>query len=120
MALVALYMIPDFPTTPASWLTPEEHMLAQRRMAEEACGAEHDLSKSIRHGVLEAFADWTVWWLAVSMAVLNASMSFGLYFPTLAATMGYSPTITLLLCAPPWLLSLTTAFIVTRFVLIDF
>ncbi|KIM52144.1 hypothetical protein SCLCIDRAFT_141825 [Scleroderma citrinum Foug A] len=115
MALVSLYMIPDFPTTPASWLTAEEQVLAQRRMTENVCGAEHDLFKSIRwHGLVEAFADWTVWWLAISMTVLNASMSFGLYFPTLAATMGYSPTITLLLCAPPWVLSIATSFIVTR------
>lgn len=121
MALVSLYMIPDFPTTPASWLTAEEQVLAQRRMTEDVCGAEHDLFKSIRwHGLVEAFADWTVWWLAISMTVLNASMSFGLYFPTLAANMGYSPTITLLLCAPPWVLSIATSFIVTRFVLIDF
>lgn len=28
MALVSLYMIPDFPTTPASWLTAEEQVLA--------------------------------------------------------------------------------------------
>jgi len=92
-------------------------MLAQRRMTEDMCGTEHDLFKSIqRSGVVEAFADWTVWWLAISMAILNASLSFGVYFPTLAATMGYNPTITLLLCAPPWILGLATSFIVMRFV----
>ncbi len=41
-------------------------------------------------------------------------MSFNTYFPTLTATMGYSPTITLLLCAPPWAFTTIIAFIVAR------
>ncbi|KIM52151.1 hypothetical protein SCLCIDRAFT_1224056 [Scleroderma citrinum Foug A] len=115
IALVSFYVIPDFPTTPVSWLTSEERMLAQRRITEDTCGTDHDLFKSIqRSGLAEAFTDWTVWWLAISMAILNASLSFGVYFPTLAATMGYGPTITLLLCAHPWILGLATSFVVMR------
>ena len=110
-------MIPDYPTTPASWLSTEEQVLAQRRMTEDMCKTGHDSFKSNwQSGLVEAFRDWTVWWLAISLAILNASLSFGVYFPTLAATMGYSPTITLLLCAPPWILGLATSLIILRFV----
>ncbi|KAL4071130.1 major facilitator superfamily domain-containing protein [Scleroderma yunnanense] len=115
IAVVALYIIPDFPTTPASWLTVEEQMLAQQRMVEDMCRTQPDLLKGIqRSGLMEALTDWTVWWLAISMVVLNASLSFGIYFPTLVATMGYSPTTTLLLCAPPWVLGVATSFIVMQ------
>ncbi|THU95195.1 MFS general substrate transporter [Dendrothele bispora CBS 962.96] len=33
------------------------------------------------------------------------ALSFNAYFPTLTATLGYSETITLWLCAPPWVLT---------------
>ncbi|KAF9503764.1 hypothetical protein BS47DRAFT_1378373 [Hydnum rufescens UP504] len=41
-------------------------------------------------------------------------LSFNQYFPTLAATLGYSRTITLLLCAPPWGFATVIVFIVAR------
>jgi predicted MFS family arabinose efflux permease len=36
------------------------------------------------------------------------------FFPTLAATLGYNRTVTLLLCAPPWIFATIVAFLVTR------
>lgn len=50
--------------------------------------------------------------MALSSYVVG--LSFNSYFPTLTATMGYSPTISLLLCAPPWIFTTITAFIVAR------
>lgn len=35
---------------------------------------------------------------------------------TLAATMGYNPTITLLLCAPPWIFATMVALAATKYV----
>jgi hypothetical protein len=55
-----------------------------------------------------------VWLIAIACTCCYASLSFNLFFPTLVATMGYSPTISLLLCAPPWLVSAVTAIIVAR------
>ena len=45
---------------------------------------------------------------------LVASLSFNAFFPTLSATLGYNRTVTLLLCAPPWVFATLVAFIVTR------
>lgn len=115
IAVAGFYMIPDFPTTPASWLTDEEQMLAQRRMVEDLHGVEKRAMQ--KSGLVEAFSDWTVWWLGLSKAVLTVGLSFGNYFPTLAATMGYSPSVSLLLCTPPWILGVVSSFVISRFVL---
>ncbi|KAG6336606.1 hypothetical protein ID866_2482 [Astraeus odoratus] len=115
IAIVAFYVVPDFPTTPASWLTIEEQVLAQKRMEEDICSVEQDGTKSIEgNGLMEALADWRVWWLAITTTILFATQSYTNFFPTLAATMGYDPTITLLLCAPPWLVATATSFFVVR------
>lgn len=113
IAASAFFIVPDFPTTPAFWLTSEERMLAQKRMEEESDGINHDSIKVVEgSGLAKALTDWKVWWLAIALAILNVALSYSFFFPTLAATMGYSPTITLLLCAPPWIVGLLTSFYV--------
>ncbi|KAI6113703.1 MFS general substrate transporter [Pisolithus thermaeus] len=113
IAASAFFVVPDFPTTPAFWLTSEERMLAQKRMEEELTGIDHDSIKVVEgSGLTEALTDWKVWWLAIALAILNIALSYSFFFPTLAATMGFSPTITLLLCAPPWIVALLTSFCV--------
>ena len=108
-------MIPDYPSTPASWLTADEQMVAQKRMVEDVCGIENDsLNNARRSGLAEVLADWTVWWLAIAAISLKIMMSYENFFPTLAATLGYSPTISLFLCAPPWVLGVTTSFFIVR------
>lgn len=110
IAIPAFYLVPDFPTTPASWLTVEEQMLAQTRMVEDLHGLEKkDTQQS---GLIEAFSDWTVWWLAIALTILDAALSFGDFFPTLVATLGYNETTTLLLCAPPWVLGVLTSLLI--------
>ena len=116
MTALALHMIPDYPSTPASWLTTDEQIVAQTRMVEDVCGVENSLLNG-RSGLVDALSDWTVWWLAIAAISLKIMMSYENFFPTLAATLGYSPTISLFLCAPPWVLGVTTAFFIMRFVL---
>ena len=45
------------------------------------------------------------------------SLSTNTFFPTLTATLGYNRTVTLLLCAPPWLFAIIAALVVTKPVL---
>ena len=54
------------------------------------------------------------------MICIVTSLSFNTFFPTLTATLGYNRTVTLLLCAPPWLFSTLVAFAVTRYALPSF
>lgn len=116
VAVCAIWILPDFPSTPSIWLSPDEQILAKRRMEEDATAGNEDQSKPVEgfSGLFEAVMDWRVWWLGVALAFMMASLSFGSFFPTLSATMGYNATISLLLCAPPWILGTATSFFVAR------
>ncbi|KAG1817158.1 MFS general substrate transporter [Suillus subaureus] len=116
VAVSAIWILPDFPSSPSVWLLPDERTLAKRRMEEEVVvGNEHEgTSVEGWSGLVEALTDWRVWWLGGALILMDASLSFRIFFPTLSATMGYNSTITLLLCAPPWILGTATSFLVAR------
>jgi hypothetical protein len=118
IAVCANWILPDFPSTPNVWLSPDEQTLAKQRMDEDAAAGNKDQGDPVEgfSGLSEALADWRVWWLGVALSFMIASLSFGNFFPTLSATMGYNATISLLLCAPPWILGTTTSFFVARLV----
>jgi len=126
VAFLAFFILPDFPETKSiSWLTPAEHALARQRMIEDAGGPSHlkpsdDASELLkpREGAIAGFVialtDWKVWYLAFTLFLAVTALSFHLYFPTLTSTMGYNPTISLLLCAPPWLVATAWALWFSR------
>ncbi|KAG0703843.1 MFS general substrate transporter [Suillus ampliporus] len=116
VAICGMFILPDFPQSPASWLTPAEHALAQKRMEEDSEGhgpVEPKLSGAFSD-LLSMATDWRAWLVGTALSCCNASLSFNMFFPTLAATMGYSPTISLLLCAPPWIMSTIFAVSIAR------
>lgn len=84
---------------------------------EEDVGVGDELeteSGGAMHGLVSALTDWRVWWLALALTSMVVFLSFNAFFPTLAATMGFNRTVTLLLCAPPWIFATLVAFGVTR------
>ncbi|KAJ7744487.1 MFS general substrate transporter [Mycena maculata] len=117
VAFAAIFILPDFPETKASWLTPAEQVLAQRRMVEDA-GVDEDLDpkQGSISGLFMAATDPKIWWLALTLTSIVLSLSFNAYFPTLAETMGYNKTLTLLLflSAPPWFFATFYAFANSR------
>ncbi|KAG1891166.1 MFS general substrate transporter [Suillus subluteus] len=113
VAVSAIWILPDFPSTPNAWLTPDEQSLAKRRMEEEtAAGDRYQPPVERFSGLVDALVDRRVWWLGATLSFMVASLSCSNFFPTLSATMGYNPTISLLLCVPPWILGTATSFIV--------
>ncbi|KAL4071410.1 major facilitator superfamily domain-containing protein [Scleroderma yunnanense] len=112
IAVAGIYLIPDFPTTSAAWLTHDEQILARQRMVKDLCGVEP--KRVQQSGLVEALTDWTVWWLAIAKSSATVGQSFGNFFPTLAATLGYKPSITLLLCTPAWLMGMVMSFYVSQ------
>ncbi|KAG1898616.1 MFS general substrate transporter [Suillus fuscotomentosus] len=115
-AVCAIWILPDFPSTPSVWLLPDEQILAKQRMEEEVVARiEHEgKPEENTSGLAEALMDWRVWWLGVALNLIMSSTSFTNFFPTLSATMGYSTTTSLFLCAPPWILGTATSFVVAR------
>ncbi|KAG1743054.1 MFS general substrate transporter [Suillus lakei] len=116
VALSAMLILPDFPSTPNTWLLPDEQILARSRMEEEIAPVNEHKGKPGEgfSGLAEALMDWKVWWVGAALNLMASSMSFGLFFPTLSATMGYNATTSLLLCAPPWILGTAASFVVAR------
>ncbi|KAG1823660.1 major facilitator superfamily domain-containing protein [Suillus subaureus] len=116
VGICGMFILPDFPSSPARWLTSAELSLARKRMEEDLRGygpAEPNSSGGFSD-LLSIITDWSAWLIATASACCCASLSFNQFFPTLVATMGYSPTISLLLCAPPCFVSIITAIIVAR------
>lgn len=118
VAIIAIFILPDYPETEKiSWLTPAEHALAKMRMIEDTATNDSSSSaydddelpkrseKGATAGLVLALSDWKVWYMAVTQFSFILSSSHYMYFPTLTATMGYNSTISLLLCAPPWILA---------------
>ncbi|OJA14669.1 hypothetical protein AZE42_02413 [Rhizopogon vesiculosus] len=117
VAICAIFILPDFPATSSGWLTVEEQALAQLRMEEDVgVGNEEEMEgfKAGESGLKQALSDWKVWWLALAMTSLNVLLSFNAFFPTLSATLGYSSTVSLLLCSPPWMFATCAAFLMSR------
>jgi hypothetical protein len=117
VAIIAIFVLPDFPQYSHRFLSPEEMRLAKLRMQEDVGIGDDDESErkgSHFHGLLEALSDWRVYWLAIALASLAVSLSFNAFFPTLTETLGYSPTVTLLLCAPPWVFATLVSIVISR------
>ena len=112
IAICAIFILPDFPHN-TKWLTPEERVVAISRLAEDG-GDGTAFEKTSTQGLREAVSDWKVWWFAAAFIVQLTGQSFYIYFPTLSATMGYDTTVSLLLCAPPWVFSTSAAFALSR------
>ena len=111
-----MYILPDFPESSNTWLTPAEKVLAVQRMVEdvEVHTDLHTTSEGRFLGFHLAVSDWKVWWLALILTAMVASVSFEAYFPTLVATLSYEPTVTLLLCVPPWLFATGVVLLLSR------
>lgn len=118
VALCAMIVLPDFPeTSRRGWLTDQEIRLALRRMHEDsdhsAPGSTSRVSL-MKSGFSMAMKDGNVFLLTLVQTCQIISVSFTVYFPTLAATLGYERKVTLLICAPPYLVSAVFAFFNSR------
>jgi len=120
VAILALFVLPDFPEAESiSWLTREEHELARRRMIEDADSrsnprAAESASTTTWKGFIAAVSDWKVWGMALALYFAVLSVSFFMYFPTIASTIGFEAGTTLLLCVPPWLFAAVITLWVCR------
>ncbi|KAH6914699.1 sugar transporter [Coprinopsis sp. MPI-PUGE-AT-0042] len=113
VAIAAVFILPDFPTT-SKWLTPQERALAVRRMEEDAGVGDEHQTEGEGNGFWLAVSDWRVWWMAVAVSAQLIALSYNAYFPTIVATLNYTRTVTLLLCAPPFAFSTIVSFVVAR------
>ncbi|KAF8496048.1 MFS general substrate transporter [Gautieria morchelliformis] len=103
VGLMTLFVLPDYPHN-TRWLSPAESRLAQVRLAEEAGEADNDgVGDSAWAGLKMAITDVKVLLFMIMTCAQLLGLSFVNFFPTLAGTLGFSTTITLLMAAPPWI-----------------
>jgi len=65
-------------------------------------------------GLWMALSDWKVWWLTLTLTSQVVALSFNAFFPTLTATLGFNRTISLVLVAPPFIVTAICAFFISR------
>ncbi|KAJ5623155.1 hypothetical protein N7490_011760 [Penicillium lividum] len=105
IGVVICFILPDFPDT---WrlLSPDMRAVAIRRLAIEAAEADVDeegsAGMSQLKGLKMAMTDIKTYVFAFAYMCIAGGGSFQYFFPTLAETLGYSKTISLLLVAPPY------------------
>ncbi|KAJ7503277.1 major facilitator superfamily domain-containing protein [Mycena galericulata] len=105
MGFLVMWMLPDYPHN-TRWINDKERRLAQARLAEDAGEADQDTeADSPLRGLKLAVADPLVWLFSIMLFSQHLGRSVGQFFPTVAKTLGFSTTITLLLTAPPWLVA---------------
>ena len=118
VALCSGVILPDFPETQKpGWLTEREIRLAISRMNEDSdhgATASQTRTELLKSGFWMAIQDGNVFILVLAQAAQMISTSFSVYFPTLAASLGYDRRTALLLCAPPYLTAAILAFFVSR------
>ncbi|KAF9508874.1 hypothetical protein BS47DRAFT_1373596 [Hydnum rufescens UP504] len=98
-AVVTVFILPDFPKV---------------HMAEDV-GETDSESGGHLTGLILAVTDWKVWWMGLALTAMAIGLSYTSNLENaLAATLGYSWMIMLLLCAPPWGFVTVIMFIVAR------
>ncbi|KAJ7471058.1 MFS general substrate transporter [Mycena latifolia] len=105
LGFLVMWMLPDYPRN-TRWIDDKESRLAQARLAEDAGEADQDTqADSHIRGFKLAVADPLVWLFSIMLFSQHLGRGVGQFFPTLAKTLGFSTSITLLLTAPPWLVA---------------
>ncbi|KAG6898880.1 hypothetical protein C0995_007928 [Termitomyces sp. Mi166 len=111
IAILAIFVLPDFPEN-TRWLSAEGRALALRRMVEDSGVGDEQQTEGRGSGLWLAVTDVKVWWMSLALASQLVGLSFNAFFPTLSATLGYNATVSLLLCAPPFVFSvIVSAFL---------
>ncbi|KAJ6508262.1 MFS general substrate transporter [Mycena sanguinolenta] len=105
VGIFTLWALPDYPHN-TRWIVGEERRLAQARLADDAGEADQDNDQDTPWvGLKMALKDPLILVFALMNAAQLLGLSFINFFPTLTSTLGFDTTISLLLAAPPWLIS---------------
>ena len=73
VAFIAVFVLPDFPSTSHRWLSPIEARLAEKRMEEDAgVGDEGQTEvKGQKQILLDTLTDWKVMYMALKYFILH-------------------------------------------------
>ncbi|KAI0145465.1 major facilitator superfamily transporter [Xylariaceae sp. FL1272] len=101
-AVITAFTIPDWPAT-TKWLTEEERALGTIRLVEDAGEEDEDINTVAAFKM--AVKDYRVWLCILGQFTVQAVASLTNFLPTLVKQFGFSTIKTLLLTAPPYLVT---------------
>jgi MFS family permease len=107
LGVIALFFLPNYPGT-TKWLSEEERVVAQGRLAKDAGSAEvlDEEKVSMWTGIMWALKDHRTWLFAGLQMSASAAISYSHFFPTLIKELGFtSNTTSLLLTSPPYVIA---------------
>lgn len=110
IAFGVFFVLPDFPIN-TKWITEEERALATYRLFADVGQDDWQSSseESILDGLKQCLRDYKTFILIPLVFGVVSSGTINSYFPSVVSTLGYGRTRTLLLTAPPYLLSCIVA-----------
>ncbi|KAE8132757.1 MFS general substrate transporter [Aspergillus pseudotamarii] len=117
IAFCAYFVLPNFPHN-TTGISDQERQLAMWRLSQDTGEGNLEDSdgnqESLFHGFKECMADWKVWFLVILVFGAMSSGTINSFFPTVVESLGKGRIETLLLTAPPYLLSCIVAMAVSR------
>lgn len=113
VALVAIFILPDYPAT-TRWLSPRERAVALYRLETDAGVSDHTPNSSLMRNLVLALKDPNLYLLSLAMVCKTTAAAVTQFIPTVVATFGMSKVSTLLLTAPPYIFSMIISLLVSR------
>ncbi|GJN93243.1 hypothetical protein Rhopal_006290-T1 [Rhodotorula paludigena] len=112
-AILALFVLPDYPATTKRLSVRERAMAVYRLEADTGVRDEGD-GTSMMHNLKLALCDWKLWALAVITACKTTASAFTQFMPTVIQTFKFNRINTLLLTAPPYIVAAIFSLILSR------
>lgn len=102
VAILGFFFLPDRPLD-TKWLTPEERQMAHNRVLKDAVTGQKQAGAI--EGLKQAVVDPRLWLFAFMQTMHLAANGFKNFFPTVVASLGFRPTVSLVLTCPPYLIA---------------
>ncbi|KAI1468503.1 MFS transporter [Daldinia caldariorum] len=103
VAILGFWLLPNTPDD-TFWLDDEERELIRTRIERDKISDALGKS-SVWEGFKQAFKDKRTWLFCFMQMFHLSACSFNAFFPSVAKTLGYNNTVTLLLTCPPFVLA---------------
>lgn len=101
IALIACFVLPNYPAT-TSWLSEEEKDFAAWRLLADIDEEDERHSRSVVDGLKLALKDYRLYLFVLFQHISLLSQTFQYFFPAIVGTLGYGSIDTLWLTAPVW------------------
>lgn len=101
VALLAMWVLPDYPNT-TKWLDEDERAFASWRLLADINEPDDQKSRTVWDGAKLALLDYRLYLFVLLQHLSLLSQTFQYFFPSIVETLGYGDIETLWLTAPVW------------------